>query len=354
MDRDSWQLSLLWMLGHVVRIALRNHKTDHMKLYLLFGCEEPCIWKAFGGNTRDLGSFGEETDKTTDLHQHLSRISTQKLETASQITRDAVTTHLKTASQDLQTASEEWWNQIEEYVQYQDDLWDEPSPSMNVSSILEAIQPTLRGRLKRACNRISFLETPTREVCLSGGDIYNDHSLLRFYQNDNTSPWGNNKHKEKGEDGPEWIIRKGPEGSEQSIIQESTPQPSILYQPAKSSNLPFPSKLKKQKKDDEDERLLSIFKQIHINLPFLEPMIHILKGAKVLKDLLSHKEKLEKAASLVKLSEECSVIIQRSLPQKEGDPGSLILPCLIGPLAVKNALADLGASINLMPHSLFR
>ncbi|GKC24848.1 hypothetical protein Tco_1026998 [Tanacetum coccineum] len=64
------------------------------------------IWKAFGGNTRDLGSFGEETDKTTDLHQHLSRISTQRLETASQITRDAVTIHTKTASQDLKTASE--------------------------------------------------------------------------------------------------------------------------------------------------------------------------------------------------------------------------------------------------------
>ncbi|GJU62992.1 hypothetical protein Tco_1244827 [Tanacetum coccineum] len=62
------------------------------------------IWKAFGENTRDLGSFGEETDKTTNLHQHLSRISTQKLEAASQITRDAITTHLKTASQDLQTA----------------------------------------------------------------------------------------------------------------------------------------------------------------------------------------------------------------------------------------------------------
>ncbi|GJT56607.1 hypothetical protein Tco_0991661 [Tanacetum coccineum] len=64
------------------------------------------VYSAFGGNTRDLGSFREETDKTTDLHQHLSRISTQKLETASQITRDAVTTHLKTTSQDLQTASE--------------------------------------------------------------------------------------------------------------------------------------------------------------------------------------------------------------------------------------------------------
>nr|GEV93700.1 reverse transcriptase domain-containing protein [Tanacetum cinerariifolium] len=30
---------------------------------------EVIIWKAFGGNTRDLGSFGEETDKITDLHQ---------------------------------------------------------------------------------------------------------------------------------------------------------------------------------------------------------------------------------------------------------------------------------------------
>ncbi|GJZ29026.1 hypothetical protein Tco_0573673 [Tanacetum coccineum] len=62
-------------------------------------------------------------------------------------------------------------------------------------------------------------------------------------------------------------------------------------------------------------------------------MIHMPKGAKVLKDLLSHKEKLKKAASSVKLSEECSAIIQKSLPQKEGDPGSFTLPCLIGPLA---------------------
>ncbi|GJX53474.1 retrovirus-related pol polyprotein from transposon TNT 1-94 [Tanacetum coccineum] len=64
------------------------------------------IWKALGGNTRDLGSFGEEMDNTTNLHQHLLRISNQKLETASQITCDAVTTHLKTASQDLQTTSD--------------------------------------------------------------------------------------------------------------------------------------------------------------------------------------------------------------------------------------------------------
>ncbi|GJV23010.1 hypothetical protein Tco_1375705 [Tanacetum coccineum] len=56
--------------------------------------------------------------------------------------------------------------------------------------------------------------------------------------------------------------------------------------------------------DDDDERLLCIFRKIHINLPFLEAMIHMPKGANVLNDLLSHKEKLKKVASSIKLSEE--------------------------------------------------
>ncbi|GJV00878.1 hypothetical protein Tco_1330148 [Tanacetum coccineum] len=63
------------------------------------------IWKAFGGNTRDLGSFGEETDEITDLHQHLSRFCSQRLETASQDTRDAVTIHPTTVSQEFTTVS---------------------------------------------------------------------------------------------------------------------------------------------------------------------------------------------------------------------------------------------------------
>ncbi|GJT17874.1 hypothetical protein Tco_0876580 [Tanacetum coccineum] len=59
----------------------------------------------FGGNTRDLAHL-EKKRTRLQLYTNISRISTQKLETASQITRDAVTTHLKTASQDLQTASD--------------------------------------------------------------------------------------------------------------------------------------------------------------------------------------------------------------------------------------------------------
>ncbi|GJS72566.1 hypothetical protein Tco_0705407 [Tanacetum coccineum] len=56
--------------------------------------------------------------------------------------------------------------------------------------------------------------------------------------------------------------KEGPEGAEPSIIhnKEPTPRPSVFYQPSKSSSLSFPSKVKKQKKDDEAKRLLSIFK----------------------------------------------------------------------------------------------
>ncbi|GJZ03781.1 hypothetical protein Tco_0537056 [Tanacetum coccineum] len=63
------------------------------------------IWKAFGGNTRDLGSFGEETDKTTDLYQHFSRVCSRRLETVSQDTRDAVTIHPTTVSQEFMMGS---------------------------------------------------------------------------------------------------------------------------------------------------------------------------------------------------------------------------------------------------------
>ncbi|GKA41595.1 hypothetical protein Tco_0734255 [Tanacetum coccineum] len=119
---------------------------------------------------------------------------------------------------------------------------------------------------------------------------------------------------------------KGAEGGETTTtLNKEVPQSPTLYHPSKSSSVPFHSRLKKQKKDDEDERLLSVFRQIHINLPFLEAMIHMPKGAKVLRDLLSHKEKLEKAASSVKLSEEYSAVIQKSLPKKEGDQGSFTL-----------------------------
>nr|GEZ02739.1 hypothetical protein [Tanacetum cinerariifolium] len=75
------------------------------------------------------------------------------------------------------------------------------------------------------------------------------------------------------------------------------------------------------------------------------------KYQKMLKALLSNKEKLQELAN-TPLNENCSAVILKKLPEKLGDPGKFLIPCGFSELKCK-ALADLGASINLMPLDVF-
>ncbi|KAM6584068.1 hypothetical protein CsatB_011070 [Cannabis sativa] len=74
---------------------------------------------------------------------------------------------------------------------------------------------------------------------------------------------------------------------------------------------------------------------------------------KFMKKILSKKRKLEDYET-VALTEECSAILQKKLPPKLKDPGSFNIPCSIGGSVETKALCDLGASINLMPLSVFK
>ncbi|GKB03769.1 homeodomain-like protein [Tanacetum coccineum] len=68
------------------------------------------------------------------------------------------------------------------------------------------------------------------------------------------------------------------------------------------------------------------------------------------------KQQLQKVVSheIKELPAHYSATLQNKLPPKETDPGSFILPCIIGNHSMSNALADLGASISVMPYSLFK
>ncbi|XP_048229536.1 uncharacterized protein LOC125370010 [Ricinus communis] len=79
---------------------------------------------------------------------------------------------------------------------------------------------------------------------------------------------------------------------------------------------------------------------------------YLARYAKFLREILSNKRKLEDLA-IVTLNEECSAILKNKLPEKKYDPRSFIVPCMIGDLTISNALASLGASINLMSYILF-
>nr|GEW89082.1 reverse transcriptase domain-containing protein [Tanacetum cinerariifolium] len=118
-------------------------------------------------------------------------------------------------------------------------------------------------------------------------------------------------------------------------------------------NIPYPSRMYKQKQQDKDEiqihKFWQMFKQLHINITFADALILISKYQKMLKALLSNKEKLLKLAN-TPLNENCSAVILKKLPEKLRDPGKFLIPCGFSEIKCK-ALADLGASINLMPLS---
>nr|GEZ53228.1 reverse transcriptase domain-containing protein [Tanacetum cinerariifolium] len=76
------------------------------------------------------------------------------------------------------------------------------------------------------------------------------------------------------------------------------------------------------------------------------------KFASTLKALIENKEKLSEIARAT-MNEHCSVVILNKLPRKLGDPGKFLIPCEFSGMDECLALADLGASINLMPLSVW-
>nr|GEX95612.1 hypothetical protein [Tanacetum cinerariifolium] len=95
-----------------------------------------------------------------------------------------------------------------------------------------------------------------------------------------------------------------------------------------------------------------MFKQLHLNITLVEALVLMPKYQKMLKPLLSNKEKLQELTN-TPLNENCSAVILKKLPKKLGDPGKFFISCGFSELKCK-ALADLGASINLMQLSVWK
>nr|GFA22483.1 reverse transcriptase domain-containing protein [Tanacetum cinerariifolium] len=121
-------------------------------------------------------------------------------------------------------------------------------------------------------------------------------------------------------------------------------------------HIPYPSRMLKQKQQEKDDiqiqKFWNMFKKLHLNITLAEALVLMPKYQKMLKALLSNKEKLEELAN-TPLNENCSAVILKKLPEKLRDPGKFLIPCGFSELKCK-ALADLGASFNLMPLSVWK
>ncbi|GKB57800.1 reverse transcriptase domain-containing protein, partial [Tanacetum coccineum] len=128
-----------------------------------------------------------------------------------------------------------------------------------------------------------------------------------------------------------------------SVIPEQNP-----HQPP----IPYPSRFNKDKLQDKSDKQIhsfwQMFEKLYFNISFAEALAHMPKYAKMVKVLLTNKEKLLEPAN-TPLNENCSAILFKKLSEKLGDTRRFLIPCDFHRLESCMPLADVGASINLMP-----
>ncbi|CAM8959678.1 unnamed protein product [Rhodiola kirilowii] len=92
--------------------------------------------------------------------------------------------------------------------------------------------------------------------------------------------------------------------------------------------------------------------KISTTLPFPEAIKQIPRYAKFLKELYTNRRRSTRYDQEL-MSRNVSAVIQRKVPPKCGDPGTYTIPCTIGNIRIENCMLDLGASINVLPFSIY-
>nr|GEZ84366.1 reverse transcriptase domain-containing protein [Tanacetum cinerariifolium] len=134
-------------------------------------------------------------------------------------------------------------------------------------------------------------------------------------------------------EGPSILTNPSPKMS----VERETEEKRIRRKPI-SREVPLTSNL----------RLFPFRNPIFVDASLLMP-----KFASTIKSLLANKDKFFELAK-IPLNENCSAMLLKKLLEKLGDPGKFLIPCDFSGMDVCRALADLGASINLMPFSIWK
>nr|GEV43247.1 DNA-directed DNA polymerase [Tanacetum cinerariifolium] len=142
-----------------------------------------------------------------------------------------------------------------------------------------------------------------------------------------------------------------------SVVQVLISEPEVAPKPNPKPSIPYPSRLNDQKLHEKANnqmlKFLQIFQRLHFDISFADALLRMPKFASTFKSLLSNKEKLFELAS-TPLNENCSAVLLKKFLEKLGDPGKFLIPCYFPELNECLGLADLGASINLMPLSVWK
>nr|GEU29645.1 reverse transcriptase domain-containing protein [Tanacetum cinerariifolium] len=139
-------------------------------------------------------------------------------------------------------------------------------------------------------------------------------------------------------------------------IVEPVVAPVSAPKPNQKPSTPYLSRFHDQKlrdkANDQKEKFFQIFQDLNFNISFADALILMPKFGPTIKTLLTNKDKLYELAR-TPLNEHCSTVLLKKLPEKLGDPDKFLIPCDFSRMDECLALADLDASINLMPLSVW-
>ncbi|CAM8919943.1 unnamed protein product [Rhodiola kirilowii] len=140
---------------------------------------------------------------------------------------------------------------------------------------------------------------------------------------------------------------------EENTSKEHMPGPVPRPETPKISvTLPFPALARMKKQHVMDEDVFELFSKVEINIPLLEAIKQIPRYAKFLKELCTNRRRSTRDDQEL-MSKNVSAVIQQKVPPKCGDPGTYTIPCTIGNIRIENCMLDLGASINVLPFSIY-
>ncbi|XP_021750536.1 uncharacterized protein LOC110716226 [Chenopodium quinoa] len=140
---------------------------------------------------------------------------------------------------------------------------------------------------------------------------------------------------------------------EEEVEQETKANPPTFtsYEPVP----PFPEALQDTRRYEKDKDIYETFSKCEVNMPLLNVIKSVPRFAKFMKELCTIKRKHRlRGKEKVKVSAHVSAVFQKKIPEKCGDPGMFIVPITIGDTTLHRAMLDLGASINVIPYSLFK
>ncbi|GJX27808.1 reverse transcriptase domain-containing protein [Tanacetum coccineum] len=201
-------------------------------------------------------------------------------------------------------------------------------------------QPNPRGSNSKAYKPPQSRNEHVNAVFIRSGKSYDPPDNPNDQQNNSENPINFDSNDEEYEPTPQLKTQLL-----KPIKETPLPKP---YKP----KIPYPQRLRKEKMEAQYGKFLDMIRVVRINVPLIDVLAGMPNYGKFLKEFISNKPKI-KQISAAFLSDESSAMIQNKVPLKLRDPGSFLISYSFNKTFSCNALADLGASINLMPYSLY-